>query len=237
MHLGGLFWATHFRRVAVAQVRILEEVLTERILPAFAAIDDDAERRSHEVYEALGQLPADDSFDMADAAETAQEAGLARYEALEGARQAVVNALTVALAHLVEQQLLFFHRRQVLHPAEENDPAAFGFRIFEARLLGAGVRLEDVHGWSTIKELRAVGNAIKHTDGASADLVRTLRPELFTAPVLRNTEYASRPERPIFTPLAGDDLYVTEEDFRTYVAGVVDFLEAFAGVIEQRTGA
>jgi hypothetical protein len=125
----------------------------------------------------------------------------------------------------------------VLHPAEENDPAAFGFRVFEARLLEAGVRLEDVHGWSTIKELRAVGNAIKHADGASADVVRNLRPELFTAPVLRQTAYTSRPERPIFMPLAGDDLYVTEEDFRSYVTEVVGFLEAFASVIEERTGA
>lgn len=229
MAVGGRFWADHFKRVAVPQVNILVEVLEKRILPSFAGVEQEAETRAEEVFNELGSMPASEAVDMGDLAESAQEEGLARYEALTAARQSIINAMAVALYHIVEQQLFVFHRKHVLHPSEEDDLRFVKLGVFIARLRAEGIDLENLQSWNTVQELRLVGNAAKHTDGGSASELRRVRPDLFSPPLLRNTRYArSAKHRRLFEPMAGKDLFVTEEDFTKYATACVGFFRALA---------
>ncbi len=71
--------------------------------------------------------------------------------------------------------------------------------------------------WSVIEELRLVANTTKHAEGSAARQLRTVHPELFQNPLVRQVD----PNTPVFhmpvhLPLGGDGLYVTGDDFRTY---------------------
>jgi hypothetical protein len=233
MGIGGAFWADHFADVAIPQVQVLASTLRDRILPAFANIEQEAQDHAEEVYRELGNQPAfNDSVDMADLAEAANERGLARYEALTGVRQAIINALTVALHHMLEQELLFFLRRHVLHRSEEPDLSLAKLAILWARLRARGLEVEALDGWSKLRELGLVANTVKHADGRSADDLKRLRPDLFVPPELRTTRFArSATGRRVYRPASGNDLYVSQADFEEYTAAAEHFLRAFADAI------
>ena len=234
MSVGGALWAEHFERTAVSQVRMLTAALKDRLLPSFEQIEKEANDHAEEVFRDLGSQPAsqDDFVDMADLAEIAQERGLARYEALSSVRQAILNWLTVSLYHLVEQELLFFLRRQVLAQWEEHNISLFKLPVLNARLRAGGIDVEQLNGWAQLKELALVANAIKHADGRSSEELKPLRPDLFVPPELRTTRFAqSAVGRSIYRPAAGDDLFVSFADFETYATSVERFLLAFADAI------
>ncbi len=65
--------------------------------------------------------PATGDEDPADFAEAAEQAGVSHYLLLDGIRQGMLNLFAAALYHSFEQQVMRFHRKQVLHPGEEND--------------------------------------------------------------------------------------------------------------------
>jgi hypothetical protein len=54
-------------------------------------------------------------------AERTEEKELETYEGVIGMRQSTVNLGTAMLWHLLEQQMLFFHMRQVLNIPEERE--------------------------------------------------------------------------------------------------------------------
>jgi hypothetical protein len=220
-------WADHFERIAIPQVEILLEVLDQRIMPAFDTIADEGMRHSEETYRRLGSMPASDAgLDMAAAAEMAQEEGLARYESLSGVRQAILNALAIALYHLLEQHLLFFHRRHVLHPSEENDPTLWKVQVLIERLRAKGLDLTAMKNWPMLQELRLTANALKHGDGQSADELHKRRPELFLEPTLRRASLRwSKYKSHVFAPMAGDDLFVSVEDFHGFAEYAINFLK------------
>ena len=59
-----------------------------------------------------------DEVDLGDAAELANERGLAYYETMAGVQQGVLNLLAVGLHHLLEQQQIFFLRRELARGEE-----------------------------------------------------------------------------------------------------------------------
>lgn len=224
------FWSDHFAEQAIAQVEILIEVLDQRLLPAFEDISEEADRHAEDVYQHLGSMSmGSDVLDMADAAEVARDEGIERYEALTDIRQAILNALTVALYHLIEQQLLLFLRRHVLHPREENDPKLWSMSTLIDRMRSAGIDLTTLTHWDTLQELRLAANTIKHADGKSADELHALRPELFVEPTLRSTT-TPRPyqRRRVYAPMAGDDLFISRDDLRAFAEKSIGFLRALS---------
>ena len=76
---------------------------------------------------------------------------------------------------------------------------------------------------SKLEELDVVANAAKHAEGKSAERLRTLRPDLFVAPSIRDSALGTFGERPVHLTLSGDDLFVQPEDLRAYL----DAIEAF----------
>ena len=228
-HFDSGFWAHHFRRVFIRELRAFERAVVERVLPAFANLEFEAESIANDEFERLGRMPGDDSIDMSDLAEEAQEEGLAHYATLTGVRQAMLNLFTAALFHMVEQQLLLFHRRQVLNPSEEYNSELFSWKVIHARFENGGVRLRDLNCWPAFHELEVVANTVKHGDGHSADELRGLRPEVLVPVILRNEKgMMGRPTPYVRTPLTGESVHVTLPEFRRYADVAVSFWEEVA---------
>jgi hypothetical protein len=226
------FWSPHFKRVYVAQLRAFERAVIDRLIPAFEGIEEEAERIANEEYERLGSLPGDGSVDMGDLAEAAQDPGIGHYEELSAVRQSLLNLSATALFHLFEQQLLTFHRRQVLDLGEEFDEKLFSRAIILERFRHGGVNLESLNSWKGIRELEALANTVKHGTGRSSRLLGQLRPDLLVYPPFRGQPgFLGTPLTDVHMPLAGDDVFVSENDFRGFANAVVAFWNELADAI------
>lgn len=237
--LDGHFWSHYFKQIFVPQINAFCDVVIHRINPTFSDIEQEADTIAQNEFERLGSMPVDEDhiLDMADIAEKAQEAGLEYYQAITGIHQGIINLSIAALYHLFEQQLLLFHRRQVLHPSEENNIHLTSLSQFKMRLLEGGLILENLSSWQQIDELRLVANSVKHAEGKSTDSLRRLRPELFENPVIKKDEVtnwlASSPN--VFMPLFGEDIYLTIADLDVYRAALLSFWNEFGDAICQHS--
>ncbi len=229
MTLNDLFWAPYFRDVMCREVRLLNDVLRVRVLQAFRNIDQEAEEISRAEYERIGSLPGGEHYDMAHAAERAFQTGLVHYEQMMGMRQGIINMFAVFLYHLFEQQLLSFHRRQVLYPVEENDIRYIKIKILKERLSKNSINLEGFGSWGKIEELRIVSNTVKHAEGEAAKRLRDLRPDLFSPRTSDNS--ATKWRGNVYKPLMGEDIYLTEEDMDKYISAVELFWNELADAL------
>jgi len=226
MVLNHQWWETHFKQYFMPQLHSLVEVLEHRLLPTFANIESEANEKAEKEWERLGSLPARDDIDMSDLAERAFETGLAYYEMMTGLRQGLQNIFAAALFHLYEQQAMFFHRREVLHPSEENDPKLFNHSIFRERLQRFGIDVTKFRCWLELEELRLVANTVKHAEGDSAKKLHSLRPDLFEAPSLGGLSFLGKRSSPrVYSPLMGEDVYVAVQDLKRYANTVEQFWE------------
>jgi hypothetical protein len=223
------FWSEHFRRVFIPQIHALVNALSERPLPAFANIEAEAHQKTNEEFERLGSLSARDDIDVAALAEKAVETGLAHYQTMSGLRQGLQNMFAAALYQLYEQQVMLFHRKEVLDLREENDACLFNHQVFRDRLLQHGIALRSLPCWPLIDELRMVANTVKHAEGISATNLHSLRPHLFVAPSVAGFAFlGSKPVARVFQPLMGEDLYVSLDDIRRYANAVEQFWSELA---------
>lgn len=207
------------------QIRALVGSLSDRLLPAFGNIEAEANQKSDEEYERLGSLPACEAIDMTDLAEKAFETGLAHYQMMSGLRQGLLNIFAAALYHLYEQQVMLFHRREVLDLGEENNANLFKHTVFRKRLLRKNIDVKSFLSWPLIDELRLLANTVKHAEGGSASDLHAQRPELFIVPSVEEglPFLGSKPVARVFGPLMGEDLYVSLEDIRRYANAVEQF--------------
>lgn len=121
MVLSHHFLVDVFRREFAPQLVAIVDALESRLLPAFQTIEAEAEAISEEAWEGFMSAPAIGEEDPGDCAEAAEEAGVSHYLLLDGIRQGMLNLFAAALHHAFEQHVLLFMRRQLFHPAEEND--------------------------------------------------------------------------------------------------------------------
>ena len=181
----------------VRQIDLFHKCGKERLLPAFASIEAEAEKESASIWSEYMSQPGDDEGDPSGAAEHAMDAGVAVLSSLSDLRQTVTNLLAVGLRHLFEQQ-----KAEV-----------------EAR--AGTIDWPSLHNWGKVEELRIVANVVKHGEGRSASELRKIRPELFVDPTLRRLGVnfgAGDVER----PMAGEGLYVSEADFDAYAQALGD---------------
>ena len=84
--------------------------------------------------------------------------------------------------------------------------------------------------------MRLVANTVKHAKGKSAVELRKIRPDLFKNPILKKFEFFKIPinSRPLFMPLAGEDIYLSIEDLKNYGETIVKFWdELISAMYEQ----
>lgn len=237
MAMSHQFWSRHFTAVNQKQMSTMLDVLTERLLPAFDNLDAEADAKADEAWEAYGSMACGEYgplLDESEAAELAKQAGMDHYRALYAARQTLLNSFAVTLYHLWEQQALAFHRRQVLHPAEENDHKLLTLEAFANRLQPVGVDVRSLPCWPTLCMFRDLANTIKHADGRAADSLKRSHPQWFVPPSMRDDEFASlwKAGARVYQPLAGDDVYVTLEDLGTFVRTTEQFWKELVTALE-----
>ena len=227
----GRFWEEHFRTVFARQISYFCAAVETRLLPTFDSSAEEGEQATSAEWERLGQAGASDSTDPSDDADQADQVGVDHFLLLEGVRQTLINLSVAALYHLFDQQLMVFHRRQVLHPRDENNAALMKIAELKARLSSKGVDIGSFRSWSKVDELKAVANAVKHAEGHSADEVRRMRPDLFTPPHLRGSATPDPSVERVYLPLAGEDIFLTVNDLRQYCSVVLEFWEELGAAI------
>lgn len=220
------FWEQYIRNQFVKQIELLNESIQTRLIPTFDTIEKEAEEISQKEWDRLCSSCYSPDIDPADLAEKAQEAGIDYYITLSGIKQALLNITATALYHLFEQQIIFFLRREVLHPSQENDTELMKVSVFREQLLKKGIDIYSFRSWGKINELRIVSNSIKHAEGTSASELRKMRPDMFKHPMLRihpEMELMHSAIYRVYMPMAGEDIFVLQDDLSEYKNVLVNF--------------
>jgi hypothetical protein len=228
----GSLWAGYFRSEFDPQLRAILEVLERRLLPAFAGIEQEAEKVSQDAWDAFMEAPATGDEDPSEFAEAAEEAGASHYLLLDGIRQGMVNLFAAALYHTFEQQVVLFLRKEILHPREQNNSKLFCMAEFQNRLSDRGLDIADLPSWRKVDELRLVANTVKHAEGKSARELHKVRPGLFQHPQFPGSSLSGVSAR-VFQPLVGEDLYVSIDDVRQYCDAAVQFWREFGEALQR----
>lgn len=219
-----LFWKSYFNQVFKPQLQGIVDTLEDRLLPTFQKIDSEAENISNKVWQDMMSRPGTGDEDPADFAETAQDAGLSHYMLMVGIRQGILNMFSSVLYHTFEQQVLLFHRRELLSPLEENNVRLFTLYSMRERLQSEGIDITSFASWSDIDELRLVSNTVKHADGTSARKLNKRRPDLFANPILKEKgPRLSFDTVHVFQPMVGEDVYVQVRDIKSYLKATLEF--------------
>ncbi len=226
------FWSDYFCKVFSKQISDFYSLFSGRVMLSFSNIETEAEAATEQEWQRLMNHPADEYADMGTLAEQAEQIGISIFSTLEAMRQSMVNLAATALYHIFEQQILYFHRRQILHHSEQNNLKLINLKELKRRLSAAGVDYETFPSWKKVSELRSVANTIKHAEGQSASELRTVRPDLFEHPAVRKTPILERFGTPdVFMPLVGRDIYLTTDDLAAYRSCLCKFWEEFADAL------
>ena len=238
--LDGNHWSIWIRKVCIPEIEWTRRAILEHMLPSIPDPATEADKTSDAIY--YGDTE-NFSFeeDMCSLAEYAENQGMEVYDRLNSVRQASANMATVMLWHLLEQQMLVFHTRQVLTMHEEQAALQntkerkklFQLEEFHARLDAGGCSMKSLSTWSKVHELRLVANTVKHGSGPSSDELFKIRPDLFY-PNCDTQEHNSRPCL-LRKPAAGEDLYVTEQDIAAYFEAAISLWQEFSIQIEEHS--
>jgi hypothetical protein len=232
------------RKVFVPEIEWMRRSVFDHILPSFPDPSTDADKARDAVWEMAMSQPSDGSDDPASCADWAEEKGLETYLGITRMRQAAANLSAAMLWHLLEQQMLFFHMRQVLKVHEEQEvrekPKTRGhlFRLdeFHQRLDAGGCSMKVLPSWPNVDELRLVANAVKHGPGKSLDDLFEIRPDLLTLP---KSEKLNLPLGQslawVEKPAGGEDIYVGDADLAAYFDAVTSLWQEFSNAIEEHS--
>ena len=211
------------------------ENIEARLLPTFHDIESEAEKVQEQEWHRLCSSCSSPDIDPADLAEKARDAGIDYYMMVSRVKQSLLNVSATSLYHLFEQQLLFFLRREILHPSEENDIDVIKISIFKERCLQHNIDVEKFSSWQTINEMRLVANTVKHAEGKSAIDLRKIRPDLFRNPILEKFgPKLGGGFRHLYMPLAGEDLYLSIEDLKKYGEAIARFWDEMISAMHER---
>ena len=227
------FWTRLFLTEFVPQINAIVDVLEKRLLPNFEGIEKESERVAEEAWERFMSMGGTGDEDPADFADKVLCAGISHHELMHGIRQGMLNLVAVALFHAFEQQVIFFHRKNILHPKEENDPEQLKLSVFQCRLRKFGINIKQFTSWPKIyDELRLIANTVKHAEGKSSQELCQIRPDMFMNPLLSG--FSSGPVVPVpqFQPLVGYGLYVSLQDIKAYRCHLVGFWQELHDVMQ-----
>jgi hypothetical protein len=230
-----LFWANHIRANFLPGIDYYAKCLEKKIIPAFDSIEKEADEIEKEAFENPSGYFNPENYDPADAAEDAFEKGLEYYEWMNDMLQGILNLFAAGLYHLFEQQLLLIHRKELLTINEKDNIGLLKLKEAKSRLSKNGIIVENFNSWSKIDELRIVANTVKHADGQSAQELKSKRPDLFSRTT--NPPFItphSIPPGPVRTPLAGDSLYITQDELNKFIDAVKEFWNEMCSALEKQ---
>lgn len=228
-----LLWSQYIRTAFISKIDLFAHCLTDKVIPAFDNLEEEseniAEREFKNRIESFGS-----ETDLDDIAEEAQDKAIDYYVMMKSMIQGTINMFTAGLYHIFEQQLFFFHRKELLSRNEEDNTNLLKIHAVIVRLANNGINIKKFKSWEKIDELRLVANTAKHADGQSSEALKKLRPKLFWRPdFIDGFDSHKLPTTSVYQPLMGDDLYITHQEFMSYVKSVKDFwyemIEALKG--------
>ncbi|SPZ37411.1 Uncharacterised protein [Plesiomonas shigelloides] len=225
------FWSQLINKDFPSQVRALVSTLDARILPSFSEIESEAESVQNECYEKLCSMPYDDRFDDGDLHESAFNAGLEHYQLMSGIQQGLINMFAASLYHLYEQQIMYFLRKEILHPKEQDNVNFLKQSVFISRLRSAGINIKSFPCYEKLDELSLLANTIKHGQGQSSKRLFSIRPDLFQQPSI--ISFGASGYHSVFTPLMGEDIYVSLKDINEYSLAIQEFWFSFYTALEK----
>ncbi|MBZ5596044.1 MAG: hypothetical protein LAP39_27695 [Acidobacteriia bacterium] len=208
------------------------EDLFRDVLRAFDNLDERANEKANEFF---NNYPGNEYTDPGDVADWANDHSLAWWQTMVSLRQSMVNLLAAGLYHLIEQQLGVLS----LDCAYERVRDTKLDVVKTWYMTNLGIDLSSLEPWAKIHELRLIANSVKHAEGGSAKQLRELRPDLFQNPAFAHiraemgASWFDRQE-PLAMPLAGEDLFVTEDDLRNYSVAAVALFEGIVEFCEAR---
>ncbi len=251
--LNGNFWGAWIRKFFISEIEWTRRAILEHMLPSIPDPATEADKTSDAIWYGNMEHYSDEE-DPCALAEYAENQGFEVYDRLSGVRQASANMATVMLWHLLEQQMLLFHTRQVLTVHEEQaarenpeekieipckkskevkERNLLSLAEFHARLDAGGCSMTSLPAWQKVKELHLIANTVKHGSGSSAKKLYKIRPDLFY-PNCDTQEHNSRPCL-LRKPAAGEDLYVTEQDIAAYFEAAISLWQEFSIKIEEHS--
>lgn len=224
MH-NSIFWKARFRDDFIPAVRRVEDVFVNRILPTFATIDSESEALTQRLWEeAMAEPYNGDGPDEGDIAAAVEDAGISHYIGLKGMEQGLLNCCALFLYHLYEQHLMIFHRKELLDWREQHDSILFTHQQIHKQLELAGVDVKTFATWPKLEELRCLANTIKHGEGKSSQELLASAPQLFMSPALKGIPlYDMASSGRVYSPLVGDDIFVTPEQIGEYANTIERF--------------
>jgi len=206
-------------------------------------LEGEAEKIGEDFFERFDGRQRD-FIGAASVAEQADNLSQNYYIEMSELRQSLCNLFAVGLYHIFEQQLIRLHRNELIPPEAErviqelvkkqrkkkNERRLFrellSVQMIEEMFSEKQIEVSNIKSWNQISELRLVANSIKHADGESCERLKRHRPELFVNPILRDLSPMLAYQQlnfPIFQPLAGESIFVTEEILMEYIVAITEF--------------
>lgn len=216
MSYPGSYMALQINRRFVVPLQLFSRCIFNDVLPSFANLDRRADEEANEYFRRIG-AQAGEYVDQADIADDAQEHSISWYQTMSALRQAILNLMASGLYHLFEQQLAESCRDGSFHVDPPRDTQLGIVADWYRDHYGRDVRT--FRSWDAVDELRLVANSVKHSEGPSMQQLRARQPELFINPMFADLyqEMGPPPLEPVFAPLTGAGLFVTEDLLRTYL--------------------
>ena len=224
-------WALLIQLKFIPLIDLFAKKVKGKIVPSFDSIDKESELIVTEQYERLiSSINSYEDFDEASVAESALDKGVDYLCTAENIKQGVLNLFVVSLYHIFEQQFFEIYRVSSMTVYRENDiPLRLNCAIRFIRY-ETNIDVKKLPSWSKIKELKLLANAVKHGDGGSCEALKKVRPDFLIRPADKklymkaDMDCSSRkPDLPVIGPLAGQGIYVEQDDFDLYASEVKNF--------------
>ncbi len=222
----GKYWGRHVAERITPRFERFGEIFLARILPPFDRINEEAtdleERRNKELVSSLVCADEDRWDGEAAMAELAFNEAMDYAVTLSSMQFSALGLFSAALYHMTEQHLVDLRQEILFDNRQEAVDPEVAIEWFKQEV---GLNAKTLRSWGVINELRLVANTVKHSEGGSARALRRARPQLFVFPGLED-RYVSKLR--LRTPLFGQELFVTKDDFVRYHQGSVSFWTEFA---------
>lgn len=223
-----LYLYDELRKKIKRPIELYKETYSNKILPVFSNIEEEAKIIAGQHYRELGQYFNPDFHDEADFAEDAWNAGLEHYEGMSLMKYNTKLMWVSTLYQFWEQQVRKFIFEEVTRTHQFLDKkgnevlfkdfCTKGINDIKEEFMQFSQDLEKLSCWSKINELRLLTNVIKHGDGWSATQLKTLRPDFFKA------DFISSDLLDLYkTTLNEMVLKIDDNEFQEYCEATIDF--------------
>ena len=204
------------------------------MLSNFDNMEKEANRVAEEVYDRIGSEYSDGTGDMADAAEAAEDRGVAFYALLNDMKIQTTLGAMASLYHQWEKDFRDFIEHELSHAYDRDEVTKCVWRSNITELFKVleefGWPIRQTQCFQLLDACRLIVNVFKHGKGQSLDELARDYPQYLKGPFdgIAKASFLTIPEH--------EDLSITEEEF-DYIAGAIrqfwtDFPERLFPVAE-----